>query len=163
MFQSPLLIGTRLATLLLSLAPIFGSIIAWMFFGGVLTALQTTDNILSLRGIAWVVLSHEAPPDTHTNIQNVAFSSAYWQPWARRLGWSFRSKGCLEIFPRSRRMQSVCWQLSFHVAVDRLRRQRCSDLYRLTRESAGFAFNCPGRISGTTGSCNVFLVSRATR
>ena len=54
LFQSLVSVGTRLGSLLLSLAPIFGSIIAW----------QITGIILALAGIAWVVASHEEPPDT---------------------------------------------------------------------------------------------------
>ena len=56
--------GPRLGTLLLSLAPIFGSIIAWIFFGETLTALQITGIVLALAGIAWVVTSHAEPPNT---------------------------------------------------------------------------------------------------
>ncbi len=56
--------GTRLGSLLLSLAPIFGSIIAWIFFGETLTFWQITGIVLALAGIAWVVMSHEEPPDT---------------------------------------------------------------------------------------------------
>jgi len=64
LFQSMLSVGTRLGTLLLSLAPIFGSIIAWIFFGEVLSILQITGVALALAGIAWVVASHHEPPDT---------------------------------------------------------------------------------------------------
>lgn len=64
LFQSLVSVGPRLGTLLLSLAPIFGSIIAWVFFGEILTAWQITGIILALAGIAWVVLSHEEPPNT---------------------------------------------------------------------------------------------------
>lgn len=64
LFQALVSIGPRLGTLLLSLAPIFGSIIAWMFFGEVLDILQITGIALALAGIAWVVLSHEEPPNT---------------------------------------------------------------------------------------------------
>ena len=64
LFQALVSVGPRLGTLLLSLAPIFGSIIAWVFFGEILTALQITGIVLALAGIAWVVLSHEEPPDT---------------------------------------------------------------------------------------------------
>src|SRR5687767_11075195 len=64
LFQSFVSIGARLGTLLLSLAPIFGSIIAWVFFGETLTFWQITGIILALAGIAWVVASHEEPPDT---------------------------------------------------------------------------------------------------
>src|SRR5512138_2024402 len=64
LFQALVSVGTRLGSLLLSLAPIFGSIIAWIFFGEVLSILQITGIVLALAGIAWVVASHQEPPDT---------------------------------------------------------------------------------------------------
>lgn len=64
LFQALVSIGPRLGMLLLSLAPIFGSVIAWLFFGEVLDILQLTGIALALAGIAWVVLSHEEPPNT---------------------------------------------------------------------------------------------------
>jgi drug/metabolite transporter (DMT)-like permease len=64
LFQALVSLGPRLGTLLLSLAPIFGSIIAWIFFGEILSALQITGIALALAGIAWVVASHKEPPDT---------------------------------------------------------------------------------------------------
>jgi drug/metabolite transporter (DMT)-like permease len=64
LFQSLVSVGTRIGTLLLSLAPIFGSIIAWIFFGEILSGLQMTGIVLALAGIAWVVASHQEPPDT---------------------------------------------------------------------------------------------------
>ena len=64
LFQSFLWVGPRLGTLLLSLAPIFGSILAWIFFGEILTALQITGIVLALAGIAWGVTSHQEPPNT---------------------------------------------------------------------------------------------------
>lgn len=63
-FQALISVGPRIGSLLLSLAPIFGSIIAWIFFGEMLTAIQITGIILALAGIAWVVMSHEEPPNT---------------------------------------------------------------------------------------------------
>jgi len=63
-FQSLISIGPRLGSLLLSLAPIFGSIIAWVFLRETLTPLQITGIVLALSGIAWVVMSHEEPPNT---------------------------------------------------------------------------------------------------
>jgi drug/metabolite transporter (DMT)-like permease len=64
LFQSYVSIGPRLGSLLLSLAPVFGAVIAWIFFGEVLTGLQITGIVLTLAGIGWVVLVHEEPPDT---------------------------------------------------------------------------------------------------
>jgi len=62
-FQSLISIGPRLGSLLLSLAPIFGLVIAWIFLGEVFTPLQITGIIIALSGIGWVVMSHEKPPD----------------------------------------------------------------------------------------------------
>jgi uncharacterized membrane protein len=64
LFQSMISVGPRLGSLLLSLAPIFGSIIAWVFFGERLTILQITGITLALAGIGWVVVSHQEPPNT---------------------------------------------------------------------------------------------------
>ena len=60
LFQSLVSVGPRLGSLLLSLAPVFGSIIAWMFFGEILTVLQITGIILTLAGIAWVVSTEKS-------------------------------------------------------------------------------------------------------
>jgi len=64
LFQALVSLGTRLGSLLLSLAPIFGSIIAWALLGENLTALQMTGIATALAGIGWVVMSHEEPADT---------------------------------------------------------------------------------------------------
>ena len=64
LFQSFVSVGPRLGTLLLSLAPIFGSIIAWLFFGEMLSPMQITGIVLALAGIGWVVMSHEEPANT---------------------------------------------------------------------------------------------------
>ena len=45
LFQALVSVGPRLGTLLLSLAPIFGSIIAWVFFGEILSVLQITGIV----------------------------------------------------------------------------------------------------------------------
>ncbi len=64
LFQSYAAVGPRLGSLFLSSAPIFGSALAWIFFGETLTALEMLGIVLSLTGIGWVVWSHEEPPNT---------------------------------------------------------------------------------------------------
>jgi drug/metabolite transporter (DMT)-like permease len=64
LFQSFISVGARLGSLLLSLAPIFGSVIAWVFFGETLTFMQIVGITLALAGIGWVVMSHEEPENT---------------------------------------------------------------------------------------------------
>jgi len=108
LFQSLISVGPRLGTLLLSLAPIFGSVIAWVFFGEILTPLQITGIVLALAGIGWVVMSHEEPPNTphgHTR-RGVLFGVR--AGLGQAVGLVLSKQGCLEISRPSRRMQSAC-------------------------------------------------------
>ena len=56
-------IGPRLGLLLLSLAPIFGSAIAWIFFGQTLPFLQIIGIVITLVGISWVVWTNQKNGD----------------------------------------------------------------------------------------------------
>ncbi len=56
LFQAYQEIGPRLGLLLLSLAPIFGAAIAWVFLGQALTLMQIIGIVVTLLGIVWVVL-----------------------------------------------------------------------------------------------------------
>ncbi len=53
-------VGPRIGLLLLSVAPVFSSIIAWVFFGETLTPIQITGIAVTLAGISWVVLVRPA-------------------------------------------------------------------------------------------------------
>lgn len=64
LFQSMIAVGPRLSSLLLSLAPIFGTVIAWIIFDEKLSISQMTGITLAVAGIGWVVASHKEAPDT---------------------------------------------------------------------------------------------------
>jgi drug/metabolite transporter (DMT)-like permease len=56
LFSAYRYIGPRLGLLLLSLAPVFGALIAWVLFGETLSAIQILGIAITLAGISWVVL-----------------------------------------------------------------------------------------------------------
>lgn len=56
LFQAYVLVGNRLGTLLLALSPVIGALIAWIFLGERLAAVQVGGILLSLAGVALVVL-----------------------------------------------------------------------------------------------------------
>jgi drug/metabolite transporter (DMT)-like permease len=60
LFQAYYEIGPRLGLLLLSLAPVFGAAIAWIFFGQTLNLLQIIGIVITLGGIGWVVMAQPA-------------------------------------------------------------------------------------------------------
>lgn len=57
LFRSYQLVGPRLGLLLLSLAPVFSTFIAWLFFGERLSWMELSGIAITLLGIGWVVLS----------------------------------------------------------------------------------------------------------
>jgi drug/metabolite transporter (DMT)-like permease len=64
LFQAYILIGPRLGLLFLSLSPAVASTLAWLFLGEVLSFGKVLGIILTLAGIAWVVL------ENNTNTQS---------------------------------------------------------------------------------------------
>jgi drug/metabolite transporter (DMT)-like permease len=60
LFQAFAHIGARLGMLLLSLAPVIGALIAWLVFGETLRFGQIIGIIVTLAGIAWVVIARPA-------------------------------------------------------------------------------------------------------
>ncbi|HZY42850.1 MAG TPA: DMT family transporter, partial [Anaerolineae bacterium] len=55
LFRAYATIGARLGMLMLSLAPVIGAIVAWVFFGETLRFGQIAGIAVTLIGIAWVV------------------------------------------------------------------------------------------------------------
>ena len=56
LFQCYLLVGPRIGVLLLSLSPVFSTILAWGFLGERLTPTELAAGVLALSGVTWVVL-----------------------------------------------------------------------------------------------------------
>lgn len=61
LFHAYLAIGPRLGLLMLSLAPAIATLIAWIFLGETLSADKILGILLTLGGIAWVVLERRTP------------------------------------------------------------------------------------------------------
>ena len=76
LFQAYREIGPRLGLLLLSLAPIFGAVIAWAFFGQALSLLQIFGIVITLAGIFWVILTK--PEEGNEHIRRVTGSGVFF-------------------------------------------------------------------------------------
>lgn len=55
LFQAFVVIGPRLAMLLLSLNPVMGAILAWVLLGEILSSMEIVGIVLAVSGVAWVV------------------------------------------------------------------------------------------------------------
>jgi drug/metabolite transporter (DMT)-like permease len=56
LFQSFVCIGTQRGMLMMSLAPLLSAALAWIFFGETLTAIQMFGVLVTLAGVAWVIM-----------------------------------------------------------------------------------------------------------
>lgn len=68
LFQSFVLVGARIGTLLLSLSTVFSVLEAWFFFDEILSLPQIAGIALALAGIVWVIL--EPGRDDHSGSRN---------------------------------------------------------------------------------------------
>ena len=56
-FSSFVHIGARQTMVIMTTSPLFGALLAWIFTNEVLTPLQITGMVVTLLGVAWVVLA----------------------------------------------------------------------------------------------------------
>ena len=61
LFRAFVVLGPRLSTLVMSLAPVFAAVLGWAMLGEVLGGLDLLGMALTLTGIAWAVLDRERP------------------------------------------------------------------------------------------------------
>ncbi|MFZ5911393.1 MAG: DMT family transporter [Chloroflexota bacterium] len=59
LFQSFLCIGAQRGMLMMSLSPLMSAGLAWLFFGETLTGMQMLGVVITLAGIAWVILRRQ--------------------------------------------------------------------------------------------------------
>lgn len=69
LFQAFVLIGARLSMLLMSLVPIISTILAWLFLKEILTIYEIVAIVLTVSGIAWVILERNNR-DNHSDLKN---------------------------------------------------------------------------------------------
>ncbi len=63
LFQSYLLIGPRLASLMMALAPLLTALLGWLVLREVLTGRDAVGMALTVAGIAWAVLERKEPEE----------------------------------------------------------------------------------------------------
>jgi drug/metabolite transporter (DMT)-like permease len=75
LFQSFLCMGTQRGMLMMSLAPLMSAGLAWVFFGETLTGIQMLGVLITLAGIAWVILrqNRNGPSQVCSPLQGVLF------------------------------------------------------------------------------------------
>lgn len=98
LFNAFVLVGTRLSMLMMSLAPVFGSIIAWLLLKEVLSPLKIVAIIITLVGISWVVLERKNNGQQQGHyLKGILFGLG--AAMGQALGLFFSKKGLANNFP----------------------------------------------------------------
>jgi drug/metabolite transporter (DMT)-like permease len=77
-FQAFVMIGARRSMLLMALVPIISTLMAWLFLGETLSAIEILAIGLTVGGVAWVYLNGKP---TVFELTAVDIGWAYWPVW----------------------------------------------------------------------------------
>ncbi len=92
-------IGPRLGLLLLSLAPVFGALIAWLLTRETLTTMQMIGIIVTLAGIAWVVATRPGENGQQDHDMRKGILSGILAALGQAAGLVFSKQGMSGDFP----------------------------------------------------------------
>ncbi len=66
LFQAYVHIGARLTTVIMALDPVFSALIAWLWLGEMLTAGEAIGILITIFGVAWVVMEQKNGNGQHS-------------------------------------------------------------------------------------------------
>ena len=99
LFQSFICIGTQRSMLMMSLAPLMSAGLAWMFFGEILTGMQLLGVLVTLAGVAWVILRRRSDAGLQygSRVQGVLFGLG--AATGQAVGYVLSKQGLRDGFP----------------------------------------------------------------
>ncbi|HEX2696569.1 MAG TPA: DMT family transporter, partial [Anaerolineales bacterium] len=99
LFQSFIMLGARLGSLVFSLSPIFSAILAWVFFREELSLLQISGIVISLAGVAWVIMSNKNESDSQQGDMRRGIIFGLLGALSQSVGILLAKPGLTENFP----------------------------------------------------------------
>ena len=78
LFQAFVVVGARISMLLMALAPPMTALIGWMMLGEVLSWKSWIGMVLTISGIALVVLKRNTSPESNGGFRKVKFNYPLW-------------------------------------------------------------------------------------
>ncbi len=153
-FLSLIAVGPRLGSLLLSLAPIFGSFIAWIFFGETLTPSANYRNrprpCRYRMGCALPRRTTRYAARTYTTRCDLwRAGRARSSRWTRLL----KAGNVWRFFPIPGKCDPDAGSPELHLAMDTLPGRSGRDIFHVARQTTIHPLDCTGRSAGTTTGC----------
>jgi len=97
LFRSFVLVGPRLAMLMMALVPVFSTLIAWLFLGQILIPLDILAIVITISGIGWVIISRkrEKPPPKQKDVYIPGLLCGVGGALGQAIGLVFSKKGLM--------------------------------------------------------------------
>lgn len=101
LFQAFALIGARLSMLLMTLVPVIGTMLAWVFLGETLSPLEIGAIIVTMSSVAWVVSERDnsAPEDGNPRNYVIGVLCGIGGASGQALGLILSKRGMASDFP----------------------------------------------------------------
>jgi drug/metabolite transporter (DMT)-like permease len=101
LFQAFVLIGARLAMLLMTLAPVIGTLLAWVFLGETLSLLEIGAIIVTMGSVAWVVSEQKNSNSVDGNPRSylIGVLCGIGGAFGQALGLTLSKRGMVGDFP----------------------------------------------------------------
>jgi drug/metabolite transporter (DMT)-like permease len=101
LFHAFTLIGTRLSMLLMTLAPVVSTLLAWTFLGETLSPVEIGAVIVTVSSVAWVVLErgNSAPVDGNPKHHVIGVLCGIGSAFGQALGLILSKQGMVGDFP----------------------------------------------------------------
>lgn len=101
LFQAFVLIGTRLSMLLMTLVPVIGTVLAWVFLGEKLSPLEIGAVIVTVSSVAWVVSERGNSASVDGNPKSYVIGVLYGigSTFGQALGLILSKRGMVGDFP----------------------------------------------------------------
>ena len=101
LFQAFVLIGARLAMLLMTLSPVIGMLLAWVFLGETLSLLEIGAVVVTMGSVAWVVSERRNSNPVDGNPRNyvVGVLCGIGGAFGQALGLILSKRGMVSDFP----------------------------------------------------------------
>jgi drug/metabolite transporter (DMT)-like permease len=99
LFQSYLYIGAQRGMLMMSLAPLLGAGLAWIFFGETLTLIQLTGVLVTLAGIALVILRKQSDATLRPGSTFKGVLFGFGAAMGQSVGYILSKQGLADNFP----------------------------------------------------------------
>ena len=145
-------IGHRETLVIMTMSPLFSAVISWFLLDEILSPLQITGILLTIAGVAWVVLVENRDPGNADKVKRKGVVFAVLGAFGQAIGMAFAKIGMgANVHPVSANLIRISAGLLGLVVFSILRGKLLEDFRRMRDRKALFLISCGSMIGPVLG------------